>query len=136
FTLVSPTSGVVRPPGLYEPEPERATEPLRRILDPIGVEHLRAAMRTIDTGRCVVDAGGTELAYDRLVLAAGSALVRPDGLPGAEPLFDIDTLDGARRLAYHLRRRDRFPGAVVGAGFGGLEPPSALAGPGPVPRVA
>ena len=132
ITLVAPNDDLVLRPRLYEPEPERATVPLRRILDPIGVEHLRAAVRTIDTGRCVVDAGGTELAYDRLVLAAGSALVRPDGLPGAERLFDIDTLDGARRLADHLRGRDGFSVVVVGAGFVGLEAATALADRGRV----
>src|SRR5690606_12521862 len=132
ITLVAPNDDLVLRPRLYEPEPERATVPLRRILDPIGVEHLRAAVRTIDTGRCVVDAGGTELAYDRLVLAAGSARGRPDGLPGAERLFDIDILDGARRLADHLRGRDGFSVVVVGAGFVGLEAATALADRGGV----
>jgi NADH:ubiquinone reductase (H+-translocating) len=153
ITLVAPTDHMVLRPRLYEPEPERATVELRRILEPIGVEHRRAWVSTIDTDRRVVVADGEEVGYDRLVLAAGSELVRPQGLPGAERLFDIDTLDGARRLTEHLRDRDDCSVVVVGAGFVGLEAGTALAararvllvdrsdvvgaqlGPGPRPEI-
>ena len=125
--LVAPNERMVLRPRLYEPEPDLATVDLGRVLGPIGVEHLRATVSTIDTGRRVVVADGEEIGYDRLVLAAGSALVRPDGLPGAERLFDIDTLDGARRLTDHLRGREGYSAVVVGAGFVGLEAATALA---------
>ncbi|GAA1597468.1 NAD(P)/FAD-dependent oxidoreductase [Actinomadura kijaniata] len=131
-TLVAPNEHLVLRPRLYEPEPDRATVELRRILGPIGVEHLRASVSTIDTGRRVVVADGREVGYDRLVLAAGSALVRPRDLPGAERLFDIDTLDGARRLTDHLRDREDCTTVVVGAGFVGLEAATALAARGRV----
>jgi NADH dehydrogenase len=72
ITLIAPNEQLVLRPRLYEPEPELATVELRRILDPIGVEHLRASVRTIDTERRVVVADGNEIGYDRLVLAAGS----------------------------------------------------------------
>ncbi|MER6812570.1 FAD-dependent oxidoreductase [Spirillospora sp. NPDC000708] len=132
ITLIAPGEHLVLRPRLYEPEPDQAKVELRRILDPIGVEHVRAAVSTIDTGRRTVAAGGREIGYDRLVLAAGSALVRPHGLPGAERLFDIDTLDGARRLTAHLRGRDDYTAVVVGAGFVGLEAATALAARGRV----
>jgi NADH:ubiquinone reductase (H+-translocating) len=132
ITLIAPNEHMVLRPRLYEPEPELATVELSRILGPIGVEHLRATVSTIDTERRVVVADGRELGYDRLVLAAGSELVRPDGLPGAERLFDIDTLDGARRLTDHLRGREGFSVVVVGAGFVGLEAATALADRGRV----
>jgi NADH dehydrogenase len=132
ITLIAPDEHLVLRPRLYEPEPERATVELRRILDPIGVEHRRAWVSRIDTDRRVVVADGEEIAYDRLVLAAGSQLVRPDGLPGAERLFDIDTLDGARRLTDHLRGRTDVAAVVVGAGFVGLEAATALAARGRV----
>jgi NADH:quinone reductase (non-electrogenic) len=136
ITLVAPNEHLVLRPRLYEPEPDLAKVELGRILGPIGVEHLRATVRTIDTARRVVVAeDGTtssEIGYDRLVLAAGSELVRPDGLPGAERLFDIDTLDGARRLTDHLRDRDGYSVVVVGAGFVGLEAATALADRGRV----
>jgi NADH dehydrogenase len=131
-TLVAPDEHLVLRPRLYEPEPELAKVELSRILEPIGVEHRRAWVSTIDTDRRVVVADGEEIAYDRLVLAAGSKLVRPQGLPGAERLFDIDTLDGARRLTDHLRGRDGYSAVVVGAGFVGLEAATALAARGRV----
>ncbi|MFI7222818.1 NAD(P)/FAD-dependent oxidoreductase [Nonomuraea angiospora] len=160
ITLISPNEHLVLRPRLYEPEPDLAKVELGRILGPIGVEHLRASVVTIDTGRRVVVtdgpeighdrrvvtaggpesghdrrvvvAGGREVGYDRLVLAAGSRLVRPEGLPGAGRLFDIDTLDGARRLAEHLRDREDYRAVVVGAGFVGLEAATELAARGRV----
>ncbi|GAA2624831.1 FAD-dependent oxidoreductase [Actinomadura fulvescens] len=133
ITLVAPDEHLVLRPRLYEPEPELAKVELSRILDPIGVEHVRARVSTIDTGRRVVVADdGEEFGYDRLVLAAGSKLVQPRGLPGAERLFDIDTLDGARRLTGHLRGREGYSAVVVGAGFVGLEAATALAARGRV----
>lgn len=132
ITLIAPNEQLVLRPRLYEPEPELATVELRRILDPIGVEHLRASVSTIDTERRVVVADGNEIGYDRLVLAAGSKLVQPEGLPGAERLFDIDTLDGARRLTGHLGDRKDYSVVVVGAGFVGLEAATELAARGRV----
>ncbi|TWF80958.1 NADH dehydrogenase [Pseudonocardia hierapolitana] len=132
ITLVAPNEHMVLRPRLYEPEPDLAAVELSRILGPIAVEHVRATVSTIDTDRRVVVADGAEIGYDRLVLAAGSELVRPDGLPGAERLFDIDTLDGARRLTAHLRGREDYSAVVVGAGFVGLEAATALAARGRV----
>jgi NADH dehydrogenase len=132
ITLIAPNEHLVLRPRLYEPEPDLATVQLGRILAPIGVEHLRASVSTIDTDRRVVLADGGEIGYDRLVLAAGSKLVQPQDLPGAERLFDIDTLDEARRLTDHLRDREGYTAVVVGAGFVGLEAATALAGRGRV----
>ncbi|HEY8525460.1 MAG TPA: FAD-dependent oxidoreductase [Acidimicrobiales bacterium] len=135
ITLVAPDDHLVLRPRLYEPEPQRATVELRRILDPIGVEHVRAWVDTLDTDRRVVVAGDEEIAYDRLVLATGSRLVPPRGLPGAERVFDIDTLAGATRLTEHLRGRTGYDAVVVGAGFVGLEAATALAARGRVVLV-
>ncbi|MFC9996056.1 NAD(P)/FAD-dependent oxidoreductase [Nocardia sp. NPDC127526] len=127
ITLIAPDEDLVLRPRLYEPEPGLATVRLERILGPIGVEHLRAAVTEIDTDRRTVVADGREIEYDRLVLAAGSELVRPRDLPGADRLFDIDTLGGALRLTDHLRGREDFSIVVVGAGFVGLEVATELA---------
>jgi NADH:quinone reductase (non-electrogenic) len=132
ITLVAPDEHLVLRPRLYEPDPEVAKVELRRILEPIGVEHRRAWVSTIDTARRVVVADGQEITYDRLVLATGSKLVPPQDLPGAERLFDIDTLAGARRLTDHLRDRQDHSVVVVGAGFVGLEAATALAARGRV----
>lgn len=135
ITLIAPNTHLVLRPRLYEPEPDLAKVELSRILEPIRVEHLRARVSAIDTGRRVVVADGAEVGYDRLVLAAGSKLVAPRNLPGAERLFDIDTLDGAVRLTGHLRDRDDYTAVVVGAGFVGLEAATALAARGRVVLV-
>ncbi|MCP9850396.1 FAD-dependent oxidoreductase [Cyanobium sp. Morenito 9A2] len=66
-------------------------------------------------------AGPSELGYDRLVLALGSVLARPD-LRGLETHgFDVDTYAGAVRLDQHLRYpvlQPASPGqfTVVGGG--------------------
>ncbi|HEX2312424.1 MAG TPA: FAD-dependent oxidoreductase [Thermomonospora sp.] len=130
ITLIAPHEHLVLRPRLYEPEPDLAKVELRRFLKPIGVEHRQAWVSTIDTGRRVVVADGAEIGYDRLVLAAGSRLVAPHDLAGAERLFDIDTLDGARRLTEHLRGREGYSAVVVGAGFVGLEAATELAARG------
>ena len=135
ITLIAPNEHLVLRPRLYEPEPDLAKVELSRVLGPIGVEHVRASVSTIDTERRVVVADGKEIEYDRLVLAAGSKLVQPEGMPGAERLFDIDTLDGARRLTDHLRDRSEFSAVVVGAGFVGLEAATELASRGRVVLV-
>ncbi|MER7084050.1 NADH dehydrogenase [Saccharopolyspora kobensis] len=135
ITLIAPNEHLVLRPRLYEPEPDLAKVELSRILDPIGVEHLRASVSAIDTERRAVVADGRTIGYDRLVLAAGSELVRPGNLPGAQRLFDIDTLGGAQRLAAHLRAREDFSAVVVGAGFTGLEIATELAARGRVVLV-
>jgi NADH dehydrogenase len=135
LTLIAPNEHLVLRPRLYEPDPEVAKVELSRILEPIGVRQLRATVSTIDTDRRVVVADGEEIGYDRLVLAAGSKLVQPLELPGAERLFDIDTLEGARRLADRLRDREDYSVVVVGAGFVGLEAATALAARGRVLMV-
>ncbi|TDD29283.1 FAD-dependent oxidoreductase [Actinomadura sp. KC06] len=130
-TLIAPGADLVLRPRLYEPDPERAAVALKRFLGPIGVEHFRAAVQDIDVDAHRVIADGETIGYDRLVLAAGSRLVRP-AIPGADRLFDVDTLDGARRLRGHLRGRDGYTAVVVGAGFAGLEVATELAGRGRV----
>jgi NADH:ubiquinone reductase (H+-translocating) len=132
ITVIAPNDHLVLRPRLYEREPELAAVELSRIFEPIGVEHVRSTVTAIDTGRRVVVADGEDVAYDRLVLATGSKLIQPRGLPGADHLFDIDTVEGAQRLAEHLRGRHAVSTVVVGAGFVGLEAATALAARGDV----
>jgi NADH dehydrogenase len=106
--------------------------PLGQVLDPIGVTHLTAEVQTIDLARrrvAVATRGGEKiLTYDRLVLALGSELARPD-VPGlAEHGFDVDTYAAAVRLNAHiaaLGASAASPGrstvVVAGAGFTGIE---------------
>jgi NADH dehydrogenase len=83
----------------------------------------------------VPTADGATLPYDRLVLAAGSRVVKPP-LPGlAEFGFDVDTYDAAMRLQAHIRGLGDQPrdaatstAVVVGAGLTGIETASELPG--------
>lgn len=116
----------------YETDLSACRIPLETLLDPVGVGHIVADVTAIDVEARTVTAqqGGRTLVvdYDRLVLAAGSRVVRPN-VPGlAEFGFDVDTFDGAARLAAHLDIVTTDPqtaGActvvVVGAGLTGIE---------------
>jgi NADH dehydrogenase len=132
ITVIAPNDHLVLRPRLYEREPDLAQVELGRIFEPIDVEHIRATVTAIDAAQGVVVADGEEVPYDRLVLATGSRLIEPRGLPGAERLFHIDTLAGATRLADHLRDRQGLATVVVGAGFVGLEAATSLATRGSV----
>jgi NADH:ubiquinone reductase (H+-translocating) len=131
-TLVAPGDDMVIRPRLYESDPQQMRVPLDRVLGPIGVRRVAATVTGIETGsRAVIAIGrdGAQLAlpYDRLVLAAGSRVVRPT-LDGAEHLFDVDTMPAAAALHAHILRLPtapqedgRFNAVVIGAGFTGLE---------------
>lgn len=133
--LVTPGDDMVIRPRLYEADPHTMRVPLDRILAPAGVRRTAAAVTAIDTDRrtlAAVDRAGEarEIAYDRLVLATGSRLVRP-GITGAEHLHDVDTLAGATALDTHLYSLADLPeetpaparwtAVVVGSGPTGLE---------------
>jgi NADH:quinone reductase (non-electrogenic) len=116
----------------YEIDLGNVAIPLGEVLDPIGIGHLTAEVQTIDVAKqqvVVATGGGREiLAYDRLVLALGSELVRPD-IPGlAANAFDVDTYSAAVRLNAHIAALSTNPMSsgrstvvVVGAGFTGIE---------------
>ncbi|PSO13785.1 NAD(P)/FAD-dependent oxidoreductase [Bradyrhizobium sp. MOS003] len=116
----------------YEADLSEVALPLAQLLDPIGVTHGIGEAEAIDPVRrqiSLVTGNGDEvLSYDRLVLALGSELMRPD-IPGvAEHAFDVDTYAAALRLEDHLISLGRSapsPGrstvVVVGAGFTGIE---------------
>ncbi|WP_326835349.1 FAD-dependent oxidoreductase [Amycolatopsis rhabdoformis] len=144
ITVIDAGDDLVIRPRLYEAAPDRMRVPLDRVLGPVGVRRVTGTVTGIDTGARQVTAvrrDGTPvvLDYDRLVLASGSQVVRP-ALPGAEHLFDVDTLAGAARLEAHLLRLPepitgqrsgepgRFTAVVVGAGFTGLEIATELVG--------
>lgn len=116
----------------YEADLGEVALPLPRLLDPVGVSHGLGEVEAVDPARreisLVTGSGEETLGYDRLVLALGSEVMRPD-IPGlAEHAFDVDTYAAALRLEDHLVSLGRSapsPGrstvAVVGAGFTGVE---------------
>ena len=116
----------------YEVDLSDVTIPLADVLDPIGVNHMRAEVQAVDPSArhvAVETAVGQQcLTYDRLVLTLGSQLVRP-AIPGlAVHGYDVDTYVAAARLDAHLEElgkqapsEGRSTVVVVGAGFTGIE---------------
>jgi NADH:quinone reductase (non-electrogenic) len=112
----------------YEADLTPCRIPLRDVLEPAGVGHITADVTAIDpTSRIVTSSVGSH-AYDRLVIALGSRVVKPD-IPGlGEFGFDVDTYDGAVTLQRHLAALAGGPhtqaaatAVVVGAGLTGIE---------------
>lgn len=139
ITLVAPSDDMVIRPRLYEAAPHTMRVPLDEVLGPIGVRRVAATVVGIDTDAHSVtavhrDGLMSDVAYDRLVLASGSRVVRPDVI-GAEHLFDVDSMQGAAALDSHLNRLPgradsdgQYTAVVVGAGFTGLEIATELTG--------
>ena len=116
----------------YEIDLSDVAIPLDEVLNPIGISHLTAEVQSIDVAEqqvVVATRGGRRvLAYDRLVLALGSELVRPE-IPGLlTNAFDVDTYSAAVRLNSHIAALStsqlaagRSTVVVVGAGLTGIE---------------
>jgi NADH:ubiquinone reductase (H+-translocating) len=120
----------------YEADLNGCRIPLSDVLDPAGISHLVADIKSIETdARTVITSTGTRHRYDRLVLASGSHVVVPD-LPGMrESAFDVDTYDHEMALEQHLRALAHGPSmqaattaVVVGAGLTGIETACELPG--------
>src|SRR5690606_8306239 len=74
----------------------------------------------------------TTIKYDRLVLAAGSRLNRPQ-MQGIEHVFDVDQIEDAARLEAHIRALKNLPDSparntvvVAGGGVTGIEPSTEM----------
>lgn len=116
----------------YEADLGPSRIPLEKLLAPVGVEQVIGEVDAVDVGERQVTvatgSGRRVLDYDRLVVAVGSRIARPD-IPGlAEHTFDIDTHDRAAALNAHLQslaEQDERPGlltvVVIGAGLTGIE---------------
>ncbi|WP_407121888.1 NAD(P)/FAD-dependent oxidoreductase [Bradyrhizobium sp. STM 3561] len=154
IALVAPEPMLVVRPRLYEPKPETMTAPLLDVLKAIDVVYVQGSAETVDTKSRMVQIAtnkGTRktLSYDRLIVATGSRLFRPN-IPGlAEHGFSVDSLDDAVALDKHLHSLPRRPAVngrdtvvVAGGGFTGIEAATemptrlrAILGDGAKPRV-
>jgi NADH:ubiquinone reductase (H+-translocating) len=121
----------------YEADLREVCIPLCDVLSPVGARVMNGEVFDIDPAgrRVLVRAveGVRALAYDRLIMALGSELVRPP-IPGlAARAFDVDTYAAASRLAQHFEALAGRPGTpgqftavVMGAGLTGLEVATVL----------
>ncbi|MCA1396064.1 NAD(P)/FAD-dependent oxidoreductase [Bradyrhizobium sp. BRP56] len=133
IALVAPEPTLVVRPRLYEPKPETLTAPLLDVFNAIDVVYVQGSAEAVDTKARTVqivtakDARKT-LPYDRLVVATGSRLFRPN-VPGlAEHGFSVDNLADAIALDRHLHDLAKQPASVArdtvvvaGGGFTGIE---------------
>ena len=116
----------------YESDLTDTRIPLDDLLDPIGVGLVVGEVENIDHAGHVVSVrtlgGVSKLPYDRLILASGSQLRRPNLQGFDRCTFNVDTYDEAVRLEAHLHdlgtrsssiARDHV--VVVGAGLTGIE---------------
>lgn len=133
IALVAPEPTLVVRPRLYEQHPETLTAPLLDVLKAIDVTYVQGSVDTVEPQSRMVriaTAKGTKktLSYDRLVVATGSRLFRPN-IPGlAEHGFSVDSLDDAIALDRHLHDLAKRPAVngrdtvvVAGGGFTGIE---------------
>lgn len=134
--IIAPEPSLVLRPRLYEANAAGMTHHLGELLRSAGIGFFQGKVETIDTQAYTVQARPTSsvepttsISYDRLILAAGSSVRQPQGVPGLrEFAFDIDALNSATRLEEHLNRLSSFPESpardtvvVCGAGFTGIE---------------
>ncbi len=133
IALVAPEPTLVVRPRLYESKPETLTAPLQDVLKAIDVVYVQRQRRdhryqvSCDRARHG-RRHEADLSYDRLVVATGSRLFRPN-IPGiAEHAFSVDKLDDAIALERHLHdladrpaRNGRDTVVVAGGGFTGIE---------------
>lgn len=134
IVVIAPEPVLVMRPRLYEANTSSLTFPLSSLFADAGISFLPGAVNAIHTDRRAVQVQSavgvmSTVHYDRLVLAAGSSVARPQSIPGLrQHAFDIDSLDGASKLESHLDALAALPAAngrdtvvVCGAGFTGIE---------------
>ena len=131
-TLLAPQAELHVRPRFYEPDVHTMAAPLQALFEAVNVRFVQGTAFHIDEAARRVryrTQSGTEceLGYDRLIMACGSVLNRPD-MVGIEHVFDVDKIDSAARLEAHLKSLASLPDTparntvvVAGGGFTGIE---------------
>ncbi|KAK1706421.1 uncharacterized protein BDZ83DRAFT_593795 [Colletotrichum acutatum] len=133
-TVIAPQACLVMRPRLYEKNPSSMSQNLEPIFKASGIEFIHGSVDDIDAHSHTVSyrsSAGTEhfATYDRLILAAGSSVIRPEQVSGLpQHAHDVDSLEGAIKLETHLNSLGAYPPTtardtvvVCGAGFTGIE---------------
>ncbi len=126
ITLLSPDDALVIRPRLYESDLSGVRVPLSGLLSPVGIDYRMATVERIDAdGRrlTLVGHSSTELAYDQLVLCAGSKVRLPEGAAGVHCVDSYEQAVALHQAVDGLAERPAAPfsATIVGAGFTGLE---------------
>lgn len=132
--VISPEPSLVIRPRLYEANASSMAHSLTPLFESTGIKFIQGTVKTITTETRTVtiqSAPGLEssIGYDRLILAAGSSVVRPRDITGIEQhAFDTDSLHSATKLEAHIKSLSSLPATpardtvvVCGAGFTGIE---------------
>lgn len=134
ITLLAPEPTLYIRPRLYENDVSEASAPLADLLALAAVHYIQATVQKIVVEKQLVeyvsaDGSTSTLAFDRIILASGSKLFRPEAVSGlAEYSFDADDMANALKLDAHLRSLAALPDSparntivVGGGGFTGVE---------------
>ncbi|KAJ6576851.1 hypothetical protein B0H10DRAFT_2168415 [Mycena sp. CBHHK59/15] len=132
--LIAPEPVLYIRPRLYEVDVSTASAPLTDLLAAAGVRYVQGTVQEILVERNILeyvsaDGNTSTLAFDRLVLASGSKLFRPETVPGlAEYSLDADQMENALKFSAHLKSLAAMPDSparntvvVCGGGFTGME---------------
>jgi NADH dehydrogenase len=129
----------------YEEDLSSTLIDLEDVLGPLGVNLIVGRVTGIEAGRRTVTVlqptGDIELDYDKLILASGSKVARPDLAGFGEHCFDVDTHAAALRLQRHIAgladlppHPGQFTALVIGSGATGVEVAAEL--PSRLKRIA
>ncbi|MCO4890744.1 NAD(P)/FAD-dependent oxidoreductase [Cupriavidus sp. WGtm5] len=135
IALVAPEPELHVRPRLYEQNPNGMKAPLQEIFKAVGVrfiqgkvEHIDVQNQTVNIAGVGADASDQRIGYDRLVVAAGSRLFRPQISGLAQHAFNVDQVADAAELEAHIHRLASRPESagrntvvIAGAGFTGIE---------------
>ncbi|KAJ6593569.1 NADH dehydrogenase [Mycena capillaripes] len=132
--LIAPEPTLNIRPRLYENEVSTASAPLADLLAAAGVRFVQGFVQKIvvedkHVEYTSADGSAPTLAFDRLILASGSHLFRPEAVAGlAKYSFDADQMQTALNLDAHLKSLGGLPDSperntivVCGGGFTGAE---------------
>ncbi|WP_160107740.1 NAD(P)/FAD-dependent oxidoreductase [Pseudomonas izuensis] len=133
ITVLAPQAELRIRPRFYEPNVHNMKAPLNDLFDAVGVKFVQGSAEVIDeknkqVSYTKVSGAQGQLSYDRLVLAAGSRLMRPPVEGMLKHAFDVDEIESATRLEAHINGLKDLPASaarntvvVAGGGFTGIE---------------
>ncbi|MDH1262105.1 FAD-dependent oxidoreductase [Pseudomonas sp. GD03944] len=133
ITVLAPQAELRIRPRFYEADVHKMFAPLDELFEAVGVRFVKGTAMAIDEqGKAVtyMDSANQKatLTYDRLVLAAGSQLMRPNVEGLSRYAFDVDQIESASFLENHLKALKDQPYSVArntvvvaGGGFTGIE---------------
>lgn len=134
IVLVAPEAELHVRPRLYEQNPGGMKAPLQEIFKAVGVRYVQGYVERIDVANQQVEVSSAAetspvvLGFDRLVLAAGSRLFKPQISGLDEHAFNVDQVASAATLEAHIEKLATRPASiarntvvVAGGGFTGIE---------------